>query len=390
MFGDLWFEDYVKIENNIWFAAGNYNGLYKFNLVNKEVRRVAIFPEEPMISNWAFRRVRLWNGEIIFLPAYANAVYMFDVRSRTFKKFDILEKEELSEYQSVCKFQCYEIYGDWLYIIGFRYPGIIKVNLKNHQVKKITNIPSAVFTKNTELEEYFGNEVVAEKNILYITCPSSNKILMLDMEKDSFEVTEVGSKENGYDGIYEIDGVYYLIVYNSDNIVWWDQENGKCGEIEIEFDRHFCDRKICMTQNYFWVFSYVSNEVVRIDKKDKSFSKILLNHSEDKAWLVFCQADSNGIYFLNMYSGEWHFLKEDGTDENLHFIIKEPDKEGVIKQLLQDDQIKKWDVLYENSAIPIDLLFFYIVEDERKREKKNFYDNYGKMIYETMVERCGI
>ena len=90
-----------------------------------------------------------------------------------------------------------------------------------------------------------------------------------------------------------------------------------------------------------------TNEVYRMNHKGECISKILLDHSENRVWLVFCEETPEGIYFLNLNSGSWHFLKEDGTDEDLHFIMKEPDK-GIIEHFLMDSQIKNWIVLEEN------------------------------------------
>ena len=106
-----------------------------------------------------------------------------------------------------------------------------------------------------------------------------------------------------------------------------------------------------------------TNEVYRMNHKGECISKILLDHSENRVWLVFCEETPEGIYFLNLNSGSWHFLKEDGTDEDLHFIMKEPDK-GIIEHFLMDSQIKNWIVLEENYTFPVELLLLKIFEEE--------------------------
>ena len=105
MFGDLWFEDYVKKGNDIWFAAGNYNGVYKFNTISNEVKRIATFPGEPMTKDWAFRRIKLWEDKLVFMPVYADSVFVLDTKSEVLERFSILEENELIVYQHKCKFQ---------------------------------------------------------------------------------------------------------------------------------------------------------------------------------------------------------------------------------------------------------------------------------------------
>lgn len=91
-------------------------------------------------------------------------------------------------------------------------------------------------------------------------------------------------------------------VCDNDNLIRWDQKDGSCREIVLEFNIHFYDRKICRTQNYLWVFSYFTNEVYRMDHEGRCISKILLDHSENRIWLVFCEETPEGIYFLNLNS----------------------------------------------------------------------------------------
>lgn len=359
MFGNLWFEDYVKVGDDIWFAAGNYNGLYRFNMLSKEVKRVATFPGEQVVKEWAFKRVRLWERQLVFMPAYADAVYTFDLEKEIFERIDVLEADELLEYQLSCKFQCYEIYGEWLYLIGCEYPGIIKVNLINHQIKKLINIP--------KVEGIFGGGIVVERSNIYITCFTSNKILILDMDTDCFDMIEVGNGRNKYNGIHKVGQEYYLVRCDNDNIIRWNHENGNCTEIELRFDKHYIDRKICQTQNYIWVFSYISNEIFRINKNNYNISKIRSDYPDDRMMLVFCEEMQDGIYFLNMYDGEWHILREDGIDEDLHFIMKEPDAINLMKQFFKEGAVKKKGVLSESEdSIATLELFLKVLESEDK------------------------
>ncbi len=390
MYGDLWFEDYVKKGTDIWFAAGNYNGIYKFDTINGKVKRIATFPCESIAKSWAFRKVGLWKENLLFLPAYADAVYLYDMENGEFDRIDILDEEELSEYQEKCKFQCFEMYGDWLYLIGHEYHGIIKVNLTSRQVEKINKFPDEAFISNIEPgKPCFGTEMVAENNIIYITCISSNKVLMLDMKNDSIKVIEVGNDKNKYNGICKIGNAYYLKICDNGNIVRWEYGNEDCREIELKFDVHFYDRKLCQTKNYIWVFSYISNEIFRIDKNNFNIIKIQANYPCNSMMLVFCEETQDGIYFVNMYDGEWHFLREDGTDENLHFSLKEPDSAKIMKQFVQENRFKVWKNMRENGVATIEALLLKVNETEHKAENKLYVD-YGKVIHDAVAGRGNI
>lgn len=389
MYGDLWFEDYVKKGSDIWFAAGNYNGLYKFDIINRKVKRIATFPGELISKSWAFRKVRLWKEKLLFLPAYADAVYLYDMKDGEFDRIDILDEKELSEYQEKCKFQCFEMYGDWLYLIGHEYHGIIKVNLTSRQVQKIKNFPNEVL-KNIEAGgPCFGSEVLIENNIIYITCMSSNEILMLDVNNDSFRVIEVGNCKNKYNGICKIGNAHYLKICDNDNIVRWEHGNEDCREIELKFDVHFWNRKLCQTKNYIWVYSYISNEIFRIDKNNYDINKIQANYSDDRMMLVFCEETQDGIYFVNMYDGEWHFLREDGIDVNLHFTLKEPDSANIRNLYLRENQFKVWKNMKENSVATIESLLSKVIETEDIIQNKS-YVNCGEIIHAAVAGRGNI
>lgn len=381
MLEDLWFEDCVEIGTDVWFAAGNYNGLYKFDTKNNQVKRMAFFPGEPIMKDWAFRRVRLWKEQLVFMPAYADAVYLYDIKKGMFDRIEILSEKELLESSGQCRFQCFEIYKDWLYLVGYQYRGIIKVNLENHQVKKMNNIPEEVLGVNIEMRNVsFGTEALVQNDIIYIACTSSNRILMLDMNDDSFKVAEVGNSNNRYNGICKIEDAYYLTVCDNDNIVKWEYENGNSLEIELKFDTHFYDRKICQTENYIWVFSYMSNEIYRIEKGNYHIVKMQANYPDNRMLLVFAKGMQDGIYFVNNFDSEWHFLREDGTDENLHFIIKEPDIANVREQFLTENRFKAWGKISENSIATIEALLLKTREESMPqiREPRS---NYGEIIY---------
>lgn len=76
-------------------------------------------------------------------------------------------------------------------------------------------------------------------------------------------------------------------------------------------------------------------------------------------------------------------MKEDGTDEDLHFIMKEPDK-GIIEHFLMDSQIKNWIVLEENYTFPVELLLLKIFEEEKEKKKEKLGNDFGKRIYENI------
>ena len=90
-----------------------------------------------------------------------------------------------------------------------------------------------------------------------------------------------------------------------------------------------------------------------------------------------------------MYDGEWHFLREDGTDENLHFSLKEPDSAKIMKQFVQENRFKVWKNMRENGVATIEALLLKVNETEHKAENKLYVD-YGKVIHDAVAGRGNI
>lgn len=86
--------DAYKEENFIWFSAIDHNGLYKINIDNNEMVRVAEFPEEDDIFE-LHRKVIVYNRVLYFIPYKGNGISTYNLDTHEMDYFTPHDENEL-------------------------------------------------------------------------------------------------------------------------------------------------------------------------------------------------------------------------------------------------------------------------------------------------------
>jgi thiol-disulfide isomerase/thioredoxin len=77
---NTWFDDCIKIENHIWFASAEYNGLFKLDLDNRKVECIGYFEDEDIVTT-LFNDVKNYNNKLIFIPCFAKHIHIYDIEN---------------------------------------------------------------------------------------------------------------------------------------------------------------------------------------------------------------------------------------------------------------------------------------------------------------------
>ena len=176
----FYFVDYIQINNEIWFTSGDYNGLYKYNLEEKRTERIAIFPYEPFEQVGLFLKMVQYKNSLIFVPATAKRIYIFNIEGGGFTDVKI---PGLSDILQPIYFGEAVIYKEYLYLLGVRYPGIVKINLESYEVEIVDQwldelSDEIMLDKNENILGYGG---VVEEDRFLIPCYQCNRVLEFNM-----------------------------------------------------------------------------------------------------------------------------------------------------------------------------------------------------------------
>ncbi len=371
---ELFFYNCIKIDNDIWFSAMDYNGLYRYNLERETTIWEATFPGENMLGRNLYYQVRRYHHFLVFVPSNAATVSIYDTEEHSFRQVKIpsLKKKSVSISDfAVPDFAEGVIYQDILYIIGYAYPAIIKINLKTEEIKLI----QILHEKKDRGNLFFGVQIVMDNNLLYIPCYYRNSVYIFDMNCDKGVFWTVGKESNHYYRIVQNGKSLYMLTNNCKYIVCWDRSDDSSYEIELDLKENM-DAHIIPRGNYIWVFPNVAEEIYKIDKINSEIKKISLDKRLNIEYVANYQ---DGIVFRDFSTYDWFCIDDEGIVLKLNIHIKEPRKKKEVWNCFNEANMS----IMEKRNMPLRYLV-YRLQDEKGKDKREDADNYlvGRNIWE--------
>lgn len=379
----FYFQDCIRIDNDIWFASGDYNGLYRYNLEEKSTERIVVFPHESFCQGGLFLKICKYKNNLILVPQYAKRIYIFNIDSGFLKDLAIPALEEGLQGPYFCDaIVCKE----YIYMMGTRYPGILKVNLENDEVEILGQWLEEyrIKTKISNNGYFLGMKGVLDYNNYWIPCYQCNKVLKMNMQTGNYCFYEVGRKENKYARIIKIDNLFVLVTHNSENfcrIAFWDASTDRCDELQIAMQA-YVDREIVACGDYIWVLSFVSNEIYRVGVKDRVIKSYSVSGISEMQ-IVFARVIQNELFFCD-YTQTWHKINNLGMIEKVESGIKECTDEKELEEIILKEELTDRR-LGENYCHSLEYLMKKIYRGITLRNNYKNVTNVGKTIHESCI-----
>lgn len=377
----FYFQDCIRIDKDIWFASGDYNGLYKYNLEEKTTERIAVFQHEPFHQGGLFIKMCRYKNNLIFVPQFAKRIYIFNIDNEILKDLTIPRVEEDLQGPFFCDAI---VYKEYIYMMGAKYPGILKVDLETYETEILDQWLEEYRIK-TEInmnDIFLGIRGVEDYNNFWIPCYQCNKVLKIDMQTGDYCFYEVGRKENKYARIIKIDKLFVLVTHNSEDfcrIVFWDASTDRCEELQIDM-LAYVDRDIVECGDNIWVLSFVSNEIYQVGVNDRII-KFYSVPDTSEMQIIFAKVVDDELFFCDYYTQVWYKVNNLGVIEKVCAGIEECMNLNELQENFLKDELKD-QVLYENYCHSLEFLMKKVYKEiPLKRNDKN-NSIIGKNIYE--------
>lgn len=327
----LYFQDCIRINDDIWFVSSDYNRLYKYNLKEKKTERSGEFSYESFSQDGLFLKIRRYKNNLIFVPQCSKRIYIYNVDTGLFK--DILVPEPTEDFQGQYFFEAV-VYKEYIYMMG-AYPGILKVNLETYEVEVLDQwlkkLQSEVKINRNEV--FLGMEGVLQNHSFWIPCYQCNRVLELNLDSGEFCFYEVGRKGNRYTRMIKSGDQFVLVTHNREDfcrIIFWDFSKGSCEEVQV--DMQACgDRGVIEYLDNIWLLSFNSNEIYCVDIKNKRIGFNLVP-DVSKAEIVFAKVTNDELFFCDHITGAWYKINNLGVIEKI---------EGVIHECMDEDELEE-------------------------------------------------
>lgn len=403
----------------IWFICANSNALFCLNIETSSVTQVGSFEEE-LKQDFLYGEIIPYEDELVFVPFSAQRIAVYEKKTGAFIYIP-LEKQEMGgeiPYREEAKFYAGVRYKHWVYMFGYTYPAILRLNMETRRVeyfKDWFHDPALRFTFRKD--GCFHTGKIVQQNTVLLPFLNADAVLEWNLETCRWHIYPVGKNNSGFMGIVSDGTWYWLVPRRKGPVLKWDKAAGLTEEYsglpkvmeQMDFQYYRCvyyDKKI-------WLFAhkahknYVINPETGLCREDNRFNAG--NSGELPAASRgprFPVAYAGGRY-LTVFSAEYgRFLFHNGdTDEIKQIEINMPQKYYETEAVYCLNRLKDTHAQKENaedtifSELKLPLPFFIKMlgaEDEAAAGKrKNLFSELacncdgtcGEKILEMILQR---
>ncbi|MCL2539055.1 MAG: hypothetical protein FWE66_01820, partial [Oscillospiraceae bacterium] len=166
---------------NFWFLAYGYNALFKMDKQNLIVKYVGSFPNESFSENHLYSSVTFCDDKLFFAPSIADEIAVYDIKTGKFIKIGLVEPECMADNTGRSKFTRAVMYNNSVFLIGFTYPAIVRLNTDNYEISYYDDWVETLDDVTDGENDYFNHYCVTG-NLLALPARSTNSVVIFDMQ----------------------------------------------------------------------------------------------------------------------------------------------------------------------------------------------------------------
>lgn len=197
-------------EDTLWCVSKeNPSGLYKIDLKTAIMDEFALLPDVSTIN--AFSNVLIYKDYFVFIPANEDAIVMFCRGNGTVERIP-LPQSQRKIGKSDIKFFTGVIYEDFLFMFGYSYPGIVKMDLEERRIEIIDSwLSESAFILTDEMEGCFHTQYYKKIDTVYFPFMNADAVMEFNFKTSKATVHKVGSSGQRYVSI-EWDGTDFWLI----------------------------------------------------------------------------------------------------------------------------------------------------------------------------------
>lgn len=201
---------YQIINNRKLFVSEENNFEYKF---------VMTLTDKVKEKNSLFNRALESNEKVFICPNIGNVILVYDGSEH----IDTIEIKKYNE--CINSFYFSILIDDYIFIIPYEYPAIVRINTKTHEVNYIEGY-NEVF-----LSETYGGGINSWNDYLIISSPADDRIMFIHSITLKVQILKTGAKQSeGYKSLIPNGNDIWCLPFKGFNIVKWNVITGECVE----------------------------------------------------------------------------------------------------------------------------------------------------------------
>lgn len=317
-------------DGKIWMALLNRNGICEVDMATWKARILKIFEGEPLSKEFLYCYAEKVGKYLVFSPGVAEKIAVYDLEcdSLLYLPLKTLERK-YKESQKEAKFWNIISHKFDVYLLGYSYPAIVKIDMNSMELTYITDWVEEV-EESIEVDDncgYFSDGHVLNKDKALIPVGCMKAVLELDLRTDQTKLRKLDVSMKGIGGLASVDGENIWLIGRksaTNHIVHWNQKNNTIKEIlltEIDgelfepFHTPICtDSKVLLlpcSASCIYEIEVRTEKIVKCSTLEKEL-KISLWRGQKiiapKLWkncVLFLTYDSAGWHEYNLATGKY-------------------------------------------------------------------------------------
>lgn len=222
----------------VWFARSQANGLYEFDKIENCTKLLMRFPDFSIDKANLYHAIEKVGSMLVLAPASASKVVLYDSATEKAEYLELapVENERKVQYTGVCKFfKCFG-HGDSVYLFGYEYPAVLKIDVKTKQITYFTDWVRDVEQRIKKISATMGyvSDCIIVGDYVWALCECADAVLCMDLRTDEIKVVDICSDLDIRWGIC-FDGNFWVTGYseNANKLLKYDRSFVLEEEIEV-------------------------------------------------------------------------------------------------------------------------------------------------------------
>ncbi len=179
---------WIEGEDCIWGFCIDRNGLCKINKGDKRGKIEAVYASYDSQAKGLVHSIAHIGDKIVTVPMSANIIGVYDEQKRIMNEVEIAEPERFfkGKFLSGAKFINHVVYDSYIYMFGYHYPGILRLDVNTLKVDYLVDWIDSKILKAGMEHSFLAEGCVRIKNDVFVAL-RSNAILRLDLTTNETE-----------------------------------------------------------------------------------------------------------------------------------------------------------------------------------------------------------
>lgn len=211
---------WCKDENNSYFVPHNLNILVKYSEEKQRSEWIRLIAKAGQEKFALYSDIKKYKQKLFLIPLHDTKIVTYDIERETFEYIPIPHSKHWDcAWGNFSK--AYE-YGENLYLIGYQYPGIVRLNMETLDCEQVLNIYEICKQYKGQLK--LSLESIENNEKIYILIHNTDELIRYEMRTGNNTVYHLKNNAMGKYQTIAFDGEKFWFTSNGKEYLIWDEE----------------------------------------------------------------------------------------------------------------------------------------------------------------------